>query len=95
MDIATARDIIIVIYGTLGIVLSIMLGVFAFLLFLKTYSIVKNVTSIVEKAKIIADYVSKEIVDPLIELSVAVHSAAEGLNQLRRILTGKGRKENE
>lgn len=94
MDIATLRDIIIIIYGSLGIVLCIMFGVFAFLLFLKVYSILKDVMSLMEKVKIISAYVSKEIIEPLIELSVVIHSAAEGLNQLRRIFTGKGRKEN-
>jgi hypothetical protein len=95
MDIATLRDFIIVIYGSLGIVLCIMLGVFAFMLFLKVWSIMKDVMSIMEKLKIISDYVSKEIVEPLIDLSVAIHSATEGINQLRHFLTGKGRKTND
>lgn len=95
MDIATMRDIIIIIYGSLGIILSILLGVLALLLFLRVYSILKDVMSVVEKVKIISAYVSKEIIEPLIGLSVAIRSASEGLSGLMRILTGKGRKTND
>lgn len=97
MDIATFRDIIIIIYGILGIVLGILgivlliaLGVLAFFLYGKVSSILDDVKSIMNKVKTISSYASREIIEPLIGISVAIGSAAEGIRQVRRMFTGKG-----
>ena len=90
MDIATIRDIIIIIYGSLGIILCIMFAVLALLLFLRVYAILNDVMAVMNKIKTITNYVSKEIIAPLIELSVVIHSATDGLRKIRKILTGKG-----
>lgn len=89
MDIATIRDIIIIIYGVLGIVLGIMgivlmivLGVLVVKLYRKVSLILDDVKSIMDKVKTIASYASREIIEPLIGISVVVQSAAEGIRQV-------------
>jgi hypothetical protein len=90
MDVATIRDLIIITYGILGIVLLVSGAVLAFLLYGKVAPILDDVNSIMDKVKTLSTYASKEIVEPLIALSVAIQSVAEGLRQLRRIFSGKG-----
>jgi hypothetical protein len=90
MDDATIRDLIIITYGILGIVLLVSGAVLAFLLYGKVAPILDDVNSIMDKVKTLSTYASKEIVEPLIALSVAIQSVAEGLRQLRRIFSGKG-----
>jgi hypothetical protein len=90
MDIATLRDFVIVIYGSMGILIVLALGVIAFLLYGKVAQILDDVICVMNKVKTISAYASKEVIEPLIALSVAIQSAAEGLRQLRRIFTGKG-----
>ncbi len=90
MDIAFLRDLILVIYGILGILLLLMIIVLAFLLYGRVASILDDVKSIMAKVKTISSYATREIVEPLIGISVAIESAAEGIKQVRRIFTGKG-----
>ena len=92
MSIAELRDLVIIIYGLLGIFLVIAGIVLAFFIYTKVASILDDVKSMTDKAKAITAYASKEIVEPLIGISVIIESAAEGLRQLQRIFTGKGRK---
>jgi len=89
MDVATLRDLIIIAYGILGIVLLVSAVVLAFLLYGKVAPILDDINSIMDKVKTLSTYASKEIVEPLIALSVAIQSVAEGLRQLRRIFSGK------
>lgn len=92
MSIAELRDLVIVIYGLLGVFLLLAIIVLAILFYVKVSSILDDVKSIMAKAKVITSYASKGIVEPLIGLSVIIKSAAEGLRQVQRIFTGKGRK---
>ena len=92
MSIAELRDLVIVIYGLFGVFLLLAIIVLAILFYVKVSSILDDVKSIMAKAKVITSYASKGIVEPLIGLSVIIGSAAEGLRQLQRIFTGKGRK---
>lgn len=94
MTIADWRDWIIVIYGALGIIFIIVLAILAFVLYQRVMDILNDVKSIADKAKTLASYAAKEIVEPLVNISATVQGAAEGLRGIQRIF-GKGGKQND
>jgi hypothetical protein len=89
MDVATFRDIIIIIWGIIGIIFLIAVGILAFLLYSKVSNILNQTKEITTKAKVLADYATREVVEPLIGLSVLVHSVTEGAQQVQRMFTGQ------
>ena len=94
MDVAVLRDWVIVIYGGMGILISIIIAIIAIVFSIKTYGILEDVEVIVEKAKIITSYVTKEIVEPLIDLAVLVQNLHAMVHKARNMFPGKGRKSN-
>ena len=94
MSIADWRDLVIIIYGILGIFLVLSVIILAFFIYTKVSSILDDVKSISDKAKVLADYTSKQVVEPLIGLSVLIESATEGIRQAGRIFTGRRRNNN-
>lgn len=94
MSIADFRDLIIIIYGILGIFLVLAIIIISFFMYSKVSVILEDVKSISEKAKVLSAFVSKQVVEPLIELSVLIESSTEGIRQAGRIFTGKRRNNN-
>ena len=94
MSIAEVRDLVIIIYGLLGIFLLLAVIILAFFIYTKVSSILDDVKSISDRARVLSSYASKQIVEPLIGLSVLIESATEGVRQVGRIFTGKRRNNN-
>ncbi len=93
MSIGDIRDIVIIVYGILGVFLLLSVIILAIFIYTKVASILDDVKSITDRAKLISSYASKEIIEPLIGLSVIIESATEGVRQFGRIFTGRRRKE--
>ncbi len=89
MTLADFRDLIIVIWGILGIIFLIAIAILAFFLYSKVSSILGDAKTIMYKVKTISNYASREVVEPLIGLSVLVHSVAEGAQQAQRVFFGR------
>ncbi len=94
MSIAEFRDIIIIIWGILGIIFLIAIAILSFFLYSKVSIILNDVKNITEKAKTISSYASREVIQPLIGLSVLVNSVTEAARDISRMFSSKGRKNN-
>jgi hypothetical protein len=92
MNIAEIRDLIIIIYGALGIAISFVLLILSLVVFWKVLSLLKEIQRLMNKVKIISSYAARELVEPLIGLAVLIQSVSEGIQQVKNIFSGKGRK---
>ncbi len=94
MSIAELRDLTIVIYGALGVLILLVFLVLSVFITVKLISIMNDVKSIMEKARAITTYISQEIIEPIVELAVIVNSATQGIRQMARMFKGRKGKED-
>lgn len=89
MDLATWRDLIIVIWGVLGILALIIIAVVIILLYGKIKSLVTSANVVVEKAGDIVDYADEELVRPIVQLGAMIKGITEGVSLFSRIFRKK------
>lgn len=89
MDLAGWRDIIIVIWGIIGIIVSIVVSVVIILLYRKTTALVESSKLIMEKVGGIVNYTNEELIRPISRLGAMIKGIEEGLSLFTRLFRKK------
>jgi hypothetical protein len=85
MSIEWFRDLIIVIYGFLGIIVLILVVILAILIYKKTRTVLNSIQRTTDDVKQVVDTIKKEFVDPLVQAMAIVQGIKQGLNMISKL----------
>jgi hypothetical protein len=95
MNLEAWRDLVIVIWGLIGILASIIVTVVIILLYGKAASLVKSANLVVEKVNDIVDYTDEELIRPIVQLGSMIKGIAEGVSMFSKIFRKKKEEDDE
>ncbi|MDP2730084.1 MAG: hypothetical protein Q8O55_06355 [Dehalococcoidales bacterium] len=84
MEIEAFRDVVIIVTGLLIILVAILLGVFAYILYLKIDRIMKSVTAMVTKVEALTAIASDDVGKPLIWTAGLIQGIACGIRGIKK-----------
>jgi NADH:ubiquinone oxidoreductase subunit 6 (subunit J) len=85
MSIAEFRDLIIVIYGFLGIIVLIVIIILAAVIYKKTRTLLNSIQNTTNEVKQIVDTIKTEFVDPLVQIMAVVQGVKQGLSMITKL----------
>ena len=89
MDIAGWRDLVIVIWGSVGVFALIFICIIIFLFYRKTASLIESADSVVIQVGGVVDYVDKEVIRPVTQMGTMVEGIIKGIKLIREIFKKK------
>lgn len=89
MDLAAWRDLIIVVWGSVGVLAIIFICVIIFLFYRKTSVLLESADSVVVQAGEVINYVDKEIIRPVTQVGTMVEGIIKGIGLIREIFRKK------
>ena len=89
MDLATWRDMIIVIWGIIGILASIIVAIVMILMYKKTTTLVELSRLVVERVGDIVDYADEELIRPMTQLGAVIKGIAKGVSLVSKLFSKK------
>ncbi|MBN1375143.1 MAG: hypothetical protein JXA01_03195 [Dehalococcoidia bacterium] len=89
MDLATWRDLVIVIWGFIGVLAIIFLCIIVLLFYRKTSSLIKSADTVVGKVNGVVDYVDKEVIRPVTQFSSLIEGIIKGINMIKEMFRKK------
>lgn len=78
------RDLIICIYGILGVIALISIAIVSLLAYKKTKEVLDYIQLTIKNANTVVDTIKDEFVDPLVQIMAIVQGIKQGLNILSR-----------
>ncbi len=90
MSIADYRDLVIVIFGVILIIISTSFLVLLFIAFWKMRSFYREASEFMAKLKTVSDDALTQVIEPLIGLAVLINGVRDGLSKFRKIFSPKG-----
>ena len=85
MSIEWFRDLIIVIYGFLGIIVLIFVIIIATLIYKKTRTVLNSIQATTNEVKQIVDTIKTEFVDPIVQAMAVVQGIKQGLSAISKL----------
>jgi hypothetical protein len=89
MDLATWRDLVLVIWGSIGVLALIFICIIIFLFYRKTASLIESADSVVVQVGGVVDYVDKEVIRPVTQMGTMIEGIIKGINLIREIFNKK------
>jgi hypothetical protein len=89
MDLAVWRDMVIVIWGSVGVLALIFICIIIFLFYRKTASLIESADSVVVQVGGVVDYVDKEVIRPITQMGTMIEGIIKGINLIREIFKKK------
>lgn len=89
MDLSAWRDLIIVIWGSVGVLALIFICVIVFLFYRKSSTLIKAADSVVVQVGGVVDYVDKEVIRPVTQVGTMVEGIIKGIRMIRDIFKKK------
>jgi hypothetical protein len=89
MDLATWRDLVLVIWGSIGVLALIFICIIIFLFYRKTASLIESADSVVVQVGGVVDYVDKEVIRPVTQMGTMIEGIIKGINLIREIFKKK------
>ncbi|MGD0856032.1 MAG: hypothetical protein ABSA18_09550 [Dehalococcoidia bacterium] len=89
MDIAAWRDLVIVIWGSVGVLALIFICIIIFLFYRKTASLIESADSVVVQVGGVVDYVDKEVIRPVTQVGTMVEGIIKGISLIKEIFKKK------
>ena len=85
MSIEWFRDLIIVIYGFLGIIVLIFIVILAVLIYKKTRTVLNSIQATTNEVKQIVDTIKTEFVDPVVQAMAVVQGIKQGISTISKL----------
>jgi NADH:ubiquinone oxidoreductase subunit 6 (subunit J) len=85
MSIEWFRDLIIVIYGFLGIIVLIFIVILVILVYKKTRVVLNSIQNTADDVKQVVDTIKTEFVDPLVQIMAVVQGVKQGLSVISKL----------
>jgi hypothetical protein len=85
MSIEWFRDLIIVIYGFLGIIVLIFVIIIATLIYKKTRTVLNSIQATTNEVKQIIDTIKAEFVDPVVQAMAVVQGIKQGISTISKL----------
>jgi predicted PurR-regulated permease PerM len=85
MSIEWFRDLIIVIYGFLGIIVLIFVIIIASLIYKKTRTVLNSIQATTNEVKQIIDTIKIEFVDPIVQAMAVVQGIKQGISTISKL----------
>jgi uncharacterized protein YoxC len=85
MSIEWFRDLIIVIYGFLGIIVLIIVIIIAVLIYKKTRKVLDSIQATTNEVKQIVDTIKTEFVDPIVQAMAVVQGIKQGISTISKL----------
>jgi hypothetical protein len=95
MDLAAWRDLIIVIWGIIGILASIIVSIVIILMYKQTTTLVESAKVVVERVGDIVDYTDEQLIQPLTQLGSMIRGVAQVVNFVSRLFKRKKEEDDE
>ena len=89
MDIAAWRDLVIVIWGSVGVLALIFICIIIFLFYRKTASLIESADSVVVQVGGVVDYFDKEVIRPVTQVGTMVEGIIKGISLIKEIFKKK------
>ena len=89
MDLSWWRDLVIVTWGLIAIIVSICMCVIVFLLYKKLVPLVENADIVVGKVGDVVDYTREEFISPVAQFASAAQGIVQGINLIADIFKKK------
>jgi hypothetical protein len=89
MDLAVWRDLVIVIWGSVGVLALIFICIIIFLFYRKTASLIESADSVVVQVGGVVDYVDKEVIRPVTQVGTMVEGIIKGISLIKEIFKKK------
>ncbi len=89
MDIAAWRDLVIVIWGSIGVLALIFICIIIFLFYRKAASLMDSADSVVVRVDGIVDYVDKEVIRPVAQMGTMIEGIIKGISLIKELFKKK------
>ena len=89
MDLASLRDIVMIVWGLIASVATIYLVVVVAGISKQASSVMASLNEAAEKVKTIADQANREVVAPLSKIGSMLRGITQGVRFFNKIITGK------
>jgi hypothetical protein len=89
MDLVAWRDLIIVVWGIIGILASIIISIVIILMYKQTTTLVESAKLVVERVGDIVDYTDEELIQPLTQFGSVIKGIARGVSFVSRFFKKK------
>ncbi|MCX6005860.1 MAG: hypothetical protein NTZ34_01195 [Chloroflexi bacterium] len=89
MDIAAWRDLVIVIWGSVGVLALIFICIIIFLFYRKTAALIESADSVVVQVGGVVDYVDKEVIRPVTQVGTMIEGIIKGISLIKEIFKKK------
>lgn len=89
MNLADWRDLMIVIWGAVGILILIFVGVIIFLFYRKLSTLLDSANYVVDKVGYVIDYTDEEMVRPIMKLGAMIKGIIQGIEVFKKIFHNK------
>lgn len=85
MSIEWFRDLIIVIYGFLGIIVLIFVVIIAILIYKKTRTVLNSIQATTDEVKQVVDTIKTEFIDPVVQAMAVVQGIKQGISTISKL----------
>ncbi len=89
MDLATWRDMVIIVWGLIATIAVIFMSVIIYLFYKRTISLLESADAVVGKVADIVDYADKEVIRPVTQLGTMIQGIVQGINLFSSIFKKK------
>ncbi|MBN1375076.1 MAG: hypothetical protein JXA01_02850 [Dehalococcoidia bacterium] len=89
MDLAAWRDLVIVIWGFIGVLALIFICVIVLLFYRKTSSLIESADTVVGQVGGVVDYVDKEVIRPVTQVGSLIEGIIKGISMIKEMLGKK------
>jgi hypothetical protein len=89
MDLAAWRDLVIVIWGSVGVLAVIFICIIIFLFYRKTSTLIESADSVVVKIDGVVDYVDREVIHPITQVGTMIEGIIKGISLIKELFKKK------
>jgi len=95
MDLASWRDLVIVIWGLIGIITMILICIILLLFYRRMSVLIKSVDSVVVRVDGIVEYVDVQVIRPLTQVGSVIEGIVRGIKMIRDLFRKKEDEEED
>jgi hypothetical protein len=93
MDLAAWRDLVIVIWGLVGVLAIIFICIILFLFYRKTSTLIESADAVVVQVGGVVDYVDREVIRPVTQVGTMIEGIIKGISLIKELF--KKREEDD
>jgi hypothetical protein len=95
MDLASWRDLVIVIWGAIGVLAVIFICIILFLFYRRVSSLIESTDAVVVQVGGIVDYVDQQVIRPITQVGSMIEGIIKGIQMVRELFRKKEDEDDE